>query len=193
MLGRLTALALLLVAGSSHAQEAMDLPLLEPSRMLIEGTSNKSDWTVDVTQLEGRIWLTIEDDSFRPDSMKFSTRVEDMKSGRSSIMDRLMYDALRSDEHPEILYSIGAEGITERGVVEDTTVWSTIGILDLAGVRDTLSASVRGYRDGDGHFVFEGSHAMSMREHDIEPPTAMFGALRTRDQITISFDLVFGE
>jgi hypothetical protein len=169
-------LLLVFLALANHAaaaQEVRELPLMEISSMRIWGTSNKSDWTVDVTEMTGQIWLNLSDDS--------------------TIMDRLMYEALKSDEHPAISYAIGPEGVTEVGAVEDTTVWATIGTLDLAGVRDTLAASIRGYRDGEGRFVFAGSHAMSMREHDIEPPTAMFGALRTREQITISFDLVFGE
>ena len=67
------------------------------------------------------------------------------------------------------------------------------GMLDLAGVRDTLATTVVGFEDTSGHFVFSGSRRMSMRQHDIEPPTAMFGALHTSEWVTIEFELVFGD
>lgn len=174
------------------AQEVRRLPLLEESTVRIEGTSNKSDWTVDVTEMEGMLWISNSDDGFEPDSVWFRARTEDLKSGRSSIMDRLMYRALKSDEHPDIVFTLGSSDI-ESLAGSDTTRWSTTGMLELAGVGDTLAATVAGYKDSNGRLVFAGSHSMSMREHDITPPTAMFGALRTREKITIQFTLVFGK
>lgn len=189
------ALALLVTfqAGSLRAQEISVLPLLEGSTVRIDGTSNKSDWAVDVTEMDGTLWLLESEAGFDPDSVVFRTRSAELKSGVSPIMDRLMYRALKSSTYPDIVYTLGSAGVV-RAAARDTMRWKTIGKLDLAGVTDTLSATVSGYKDAaTGRFVFAGSHRMSMREHDVTPPTALFGALHTSEWVTVSFRLVFGE
>jgi hypothetical protein len=160
--------------------------------MRIDGSSNKNDWSVEVTEMDGSLWLRSDDNGFIPDSVHFVVQSGELKSGRSTIMDRLMYRALKSTQYPDIVYTLSSTDVAgeARG---DTTSWTTTGTLDLAGVTDTVGTTVRGYRDPDGRFVFTGTHTMSMKEHDITPPTAMFGALHTREFVTIVFDLVFGD
>jgi hypothetical protein len=181
-----------LVVGQEYAaaQDGRVLPLLAGSSVKIEGTSNKSDWSVEATSMDGALWLG-DGAAIDPDSVYFTAKSEDLKSGRSTIMDRLMYDALKTDQFADIVYSLGSSGI-EAISPGDTASWNTIGSLELAGVTDTLGAEVWGYRDGS-RYVFSGTSSMSMREHDITPPTAMFGALRTREWVTIHFKLVFGD
>jgi hypothetical protein len=182
---------LLTPVSRAGAQESRVLPLLDGSSMRIDGTSNKSDWSVEVTNMEGLLWIE-DGDAITPDSVFFSARGEDLKSGRSTIMDRLMYEALKTDQYSDIIYTLGSSGIQTVSEDNDAASWNTIGTLELAGVRDTLGARVSGYRDG-GRYVFTGTSSMSMREHEITPPTAMFGALRTREWVTIHFNLVFGD
>ena len=185
------AIVLLLAADAVVAQEVRSLALTEGSKLVIDGTSNQSDWSVDVTQMEGAVWLSEDDGSFRPDSVFFKAPGAEMKSGKSPIMDRLMHRALKVTEHPDIVYTLGPAGIQD-GEPSDTTFWHTLGSLELAGVSDSLYSIVSGYKDGD-RYVFKGAHRMSMRQHDITPPTAMFGALHTSEWVTIAFELVFGE
>ena len=179
-----------LQTGKQSGLEAPSLPLIDGT-LRIDGTSNKSDWTVEVTEMDGMLWLSESGIGFDPDSVYFVTRGGDMKSGVSVIMDRLMYKALKTDQHPNIVYTLGSSGICRTGS-DDTLRWQTTGRLQLAGVSDTLSAIVTGVEEAPGRFVFTGSHTMSMREHGITPPTAMFGALHTSEWVTVRFRLVFG-
>ena len=183
-------LLVLLTAGRLWAQESRLLPLIDGT-LRIDGTSNKSDWTVEVTEMDGMLWLSESGTGFDPDSVYFVTRGGDMKSGVSVIMDRLMYKALKTDQHPDIVYTLGSAGIS-RAASDDTLRWQTTGSLWLAGVADTLSMIVNGVEETPGRFVFTGSHRMSMREHGVTPPTAMFGALHTGEWVTVRFRLVFG-
>lgn len=174
------------------SQNLQSFPLLEGSTMRIDGTSNKSDWSVEVTGMQGMLWGSLNDDGVEPDSVFFVTKSGDLKSGKSTIMDRLMYKALKSTEYPEIVYTLSSSGVVSEAA-DDTLRWSTSGALWLAGVSDTLAATVAGFKDSDGRHVFTGAHRMSMRQHEITPPTAMFGALHTSEWVTIVFRLVFGE
>lgn len=176
-----------------HAQGLNELRLLDESSVRIDGTSNQSDWTVDATVMSGRLWVRISEDGLDPDSVVFKVSSPELKSGRSPIMDRLMYDALNTTEHPEIAYALGPAGVEPAPAVEDTLYWNTVGLLTLVGVTDTVSTIVAGYRDADGRLVFSGTYPMSMRDYGITPPTALFGALRTREDVTIRFRLVFGD
>ncbi|HUF09007.1 MAG TPA: YceI family protein [Rhodothermales bacterium] len=186
----LLACLLALQTGDLVGQEARSLPLIDGT-LRIDGTSNKSDWTVEVTEMDGMLWLSESEAGFAPDSVYFVTRGGDMKSGVSVIMDRLMYKALKTDQHPDIVYTLGSTGIS-RASSDDTLRWQTTGSLWLAGEADTLSTIVTGVEEAPGRFVFTGSHRMSMREHGITPPTAMFGALHTSEWVEIVFRLVFG-
>jgi hypothetical protein len=160
--------------------------------MRIDGSSNKNDWSVEVDVMEGALWLSVQEDGYVPDSVYFMVPSGELKSDVSMIMDRLMYRALKTAQHPNIVYTLGSDGLVFESAT-DTTIWSTTGTLDLAGVTDTLGATVSSYEDADGNYVFAGAHTMSMKEHNIKPPTAMFGALHTREHVTIVFNLLFGE
>ena len=173
------------------AQELRQLPLLDESTMRIDGTSNQSDYSLDVNEMAGTLWLSTTEDGSEPDSVFFITQSGKLKSGKSSIMDRLMYKALKSSQYPDIVYTLGSSGVIGKSI-GDTLVWRTTGALYLAGVSDTLAATVAGLEESPGRFVYSGTHRMSMRQHDITPPTAMFGALHTSEWVTITFNLVFG-
>jgi hypothetical protein len=176
------------------AQVVTELPLLPESTVRIDGTSNKSDFSVEVADMTGKLWVVIAERGFEPDSVYFITKSGGLKSGKSSIMDRLMYKALKSTEYPDIVYQLGSSGVSDGGSKDGAqAIWNTSGTLELAGVVDTLAAAVSGVEESAGRFVFTGKHRMSMRDHGITPPTAMFGALHTSEWVMISFNLVFGE
>ena len=42
----------------------------------------------------------------------------------------------------------------------------------------------------DGHVRFTGQHPMLMSDFGMDPPSAMFGQLRTADEVVVHFDLV---
>lgn len=184
-------LATCLMAGwsTAAAQDARPVALSETSSMRIDGTSNKSDWSLTVDKVQGTVWIIDGQDGPRPDSVSFVTLPADFEGSKSTIMTRLMNDALNTSEHPEITYSVGPSGIIE-AAAGDTASWHTNGFLTVSGVTDTVYATVQGFAGADDTYVFRGTHRMSMKDHGIEPPTAMFGSLRTSEWVEIEFELV---
>ena len=160
----------------------------ESTSITIDGTSNRDDWTVTAEQFEGFVTLN-ENEGEAPDIIQASlvVKAQEMSGGRSSIMDRLMRDALKAREHNDIEFNL--TGVETDGNGDNFNV-VTNGDLTLAGVTRTIEVPLEGTRLSNGGYQFTGSYTLNMTEYEISPPTAMFGALVTGDEVIINFDIV---
>jgi hypothetical protein len=68
-----------------------------------------------------------------------------------------------------------------------TAEFDTVGRLSIAGVTRTLKMPVTVKALEDQQFEISGSTKIRMTDFGVTPPTAIFGLLRTGDQITIHF------
>ncbi len=152
------------------------------SKLWIDGTSNKSDWTVTASELAGT--LTLDADGM-PSAATVQVDATKIESNKSKIMDRLMYRALKTQEHPTITYTL----MSASGPQADTL--SAQGEVRVAGVTRAATLHVEWMSEDGGRVRIRGSHPMKMSDHGMKPPTAMFGALHTADDVVVSFDVVF--
>ena len=185
-------ISLLILYGVSGMQaSAQDRLELSPeSAVTIDGDSNQSEWTVVVDSLYG--WLEfVEGESGNPDVSGFELHVlsEEIVSNRSIIMDRLMYRALKTSEFEEIVYELTlAELVAIEGAPADTFALATTGNLSIAGITHEITTTIGGEALQDGSYHFAGSYPMKMTDYGMRPPTALFGALHTRDDVIVNFD-----
>lgn len=171
------ALVTVLACSETAAQDSIDFH--PESTITVDGTSNKSDWTVTATEFIGA--YTLEDDA--PASVELTIPVMQMKGGKSLIMDRLMRDALNAPEYPEIRFvSTAIEPAEDAG-------WDVTGDLTISGETQSIIVPVR--RSDIG--AFTGSVDLKMSDFGVKPPTAMFGSLRTADEITVNFTVMPAE
>lgn len=181
---RLSLFLILLVFSVFRPLAAQVTYLLDPeSTITIDGTSNKSDFSVVAEEFYGSV--TIQEGA--PVAATLTVVVAAMKSGRSSIMDRLMRGALKAEEHPEIVF------VLESATASQDGGWDLSGVLDFAGVTNPVIIRLTQATDEAGPKIFTGSYEMDMREYGINPPTAMFGALLTKAVVTIHFNLILSE
>lgn len=183
---RLRHLPLLLVfvlLQPAAAQESARLVLQPESKLWVEGTSNKNDWSVHAADVTGTI--DVADGQINQVSVDVAAGA--MKSNRSTIMDRLMHSALQAPEHPTISFVLDAPADGARG---DAFSLDAPGRLTLAGETRDVTISVEGERLDDGSIRFTGSHPLTMSDYGITPPTAMFGSLRTADDVVVHFEIV---
>ncbi len=178
---------LLLLVVRAQAQDPAVYAFQPESKLWIEGTSNKSDWTVNATVLAGNVSLKNPAAASGPGVEKVRLVVPSAKilSGKSTIMDRLMHKTLQVEEHPEIVYELTS---AEAGA--NALALLTHGRLTLAGVTKNVDVPVQGQQLADGKMRFTGSHTLLMTDYGMKPPTAMFGALHTGDEVVVHFDLV---
>ena len=175
------ALTLLFVFALLPAQ-AQTLTLLPESKLWVAGTSNKSDWTVDATEVKAEMAATAD----AINNVKVTVASAKVVSNKSSIMDRLIHDALKVSEHPTITYDL-SEAV--KGVNGKTFSTKTKGKLTLAGVTKAVDITVSGERLDGGKLRLKGSTPLKMTDFGITPPSAMFGALRTANDVTVHFDI----
>ncbi len=160
---------------------AQDVAIATDSQIAIDGTSNKSDWTVTASEIRGE--ATIGEDG-NPTSFKLIVPVSEIESNTSSIMDRLMYKTLKSDEHPLITFELSSLEMTEES---DTAV--ARGNLTIAGVTNEASVEVTRVPGSEASARYTGIHVLRMTDFGMKPPSAMFGALHTGDEVTVRFDV----
>lgn len=189
LLGCAVALALLGTQPAA-AQADVEYSVQPASKLWVEGTSNKSDFSVNASTVEGSFDISGSGADVSVASGEIAVQAKDLKGGKSTIMDRLMYDALMVDEHPTITYHLAAAENATAAASDGTFTLATTGKLTLTGTTKDVEIEVTGAPQADGSIRFTGSHALKMSDYGMTPPTAMFGALRTSDDVTIHFDIV---
>lgn len=158
----------------------------EGSTVFIDGTSNKSDWTVEASEMTG----TFEMEGGNVVSAQFSVATASIKGSAGVIQNRLITKALKTPTHPDITFSLIE--VTGSEDVEGGTRLSTTGTLMIAGVEQEIALDVM-VSEADGGLRFVGEHPISMPDYKMKPPTAMFGALHVAKEVLVRFDVVAGQ
>jgi polyisoprenoid-binding protein YceI len=156
----------------------------DQSTAVVIGTSTLHDWESDVEEIKGQ--ATIETNSGQLTAipeMSVQFKVESIKSGKSR-MDRITYDALQSEDHPEIHFEI-----KEVLSVQGNKVKAS-GNLSIAGFKKEVI--VEGALMENGNKIqISGNHAIDMTDFQIDPPTAMLGTIKVGKDIELKFDITF--
>jgi len=154
------------------------------SSLSIDGTSTLHDWTITAEGMKGSADIDLSSGLSGISDLNFSVVVEGLKSGKGG-MDKNTYKALNEDKYPNITYSLQkVNSIKPAG--SNTYTLATTGMLDIAGTKKPVNMNVTATVSG-GTVKFEGSYPMKMTDFNIEPPTAMFGTIKTGDEITVKY------
>lgn len=176
----------LFVTGGLMAQTIYEV---KSHSIVVSGTSNLHDWTADVEKVTG-LFKVIAENGKISDVQNVDLKIDarSFKSSKGSIMNSKINDALNSKKFPEINFKATKLGaISEKGGVNQI---SSSGILTIAGTNQNVSIDAIGKVLPTGEIEFTGSKKVKMTDFKVEPPTAMFGALTTGDEVTITFKIV---
>lgn len=187
------------LVGLGNAQTSADSVVTytasDKSSMTISGTSTVHDWEADVKTFKTTLKLlpaAAEVQTPKADHYKGVTLqvpVKEIESGKGG-MNNKIYGALKEEDHPNITFALD-EVTNISSSTEDTTfTLSLSGSLTVAGnTRDITINNVKGVQHAGGVYQYTGSTSMKMTDFDVEPPSAMFGAIKAGDKITVSFDV----
>jgi len=157
----------------------------------IKGTSNLHDWTETVGTVSGNGTVNWNSDkSFNLDAMSISMTVRSIKSTEGSVMNNNTYKALKADADPEITLKLNNPVKSIHPISNGTSILANVN-LTIAGVTRTINMPVNIYMQEQQKLIVEGSQTINMTDYGIKPPTALFGALKTGNAITISFKTSF--
>jgi hypothetical protein len=180
----------LLTTAAHHEQ----LYILPSSTLSISGTSNVTDF--DCCCDENFTPIPYEVESLAATQLKVSNSqlripVQELDCG-NRIMNKDMREALRADEHPYIDIRPGAIQLHQAPPI-NSGQWVTLSAtaeVSLAGVTKNLDLHVKARRLADNRWRIRSQKELCMLDFEVEPPTAMGGLIKVRDEITIHFDLL---
>lgn len=190
----LTLLITVFFANNSISQDNIDNSLelnniknLKESSLVINGTSTLHDWDSKAEKTEAYILLNNTPNQI--EKLYLDVVVESIANSKGSkMMDNLTHKALKSKDFPKISYSfLNAEVLQE---VEDNRELELIGDLTIAGKKNRVAIKTQIIKTGS-EIILKGSHKLLMTDYGVEPPTALFGTVKTGDEITVEFLIKF--
>ncbi|HYR28648.1 MAG TPA: YceI family protein [Thermoanaerobaculia bacterium] len=170
-------LTILTLALAALAASAERFAPATGSLIRVEGTSTLHEWTMEGADIKGQI------DSTAPNAT-VTIPVASIRSSHAK-MDKLMSEALKAKQFPEIRYELIEATQIPDGAASFTT--KTKGRLTIAGVTREIAIDVQGSRGSDGRYVLTGTAPVKMTSFGIKPPVAMMGTIKTGDDVKVTF------
>lgn len=156
----------------------------EKSQLSIFGTSSLHDWEIEAENFTGNSDITLKDDNLVINKLSFNVPVKSLKSGKSA-MDDNTYKALKAKDHPTISYKL--EKVISAKPSSDGFDLRTSGLLTIAGTTKTIEMPVKA--NTVNGIQFTGETTFNMSDYGVDPPTALFGTIKTGDKVTIKFNV----
>ena len=153
------------------------------STVKINGTSTLHDWESVVENKEITFSASVKDGVVTIEKLSLSVEVASIKSGKE-VMDNKTYEALKESDYPNITFLLN-EPLT----VNSNGKAIAKGTLSLAGVKKEVEVEGNAKANNNAQIAIEGSYTLNMKDYNITPPTAMFGTIKTGEEITVIFDL----
>jgi polyisoprenoid-binding protein YceI len=163
--------------------------VLTESKLVVDGTSNLHDWTIEAKAMSGKASVTIEAGDLKAlKSLDFSVEVEQLKSGKSG-MDKNTFKALKSTSHKNISFKL-VKVVKMTTVSDNNYTIETQGDLTIAGatkrINQTFTVKLIGKK-----MVFSGKQKLDMTVYGVEPPKALMGTIKTGKDVTVDFKVTY--
>jgi len=189
-----TLVTILFLTGSLFAQD-VTLNIQGTPQITIDGDSNVRSWDADVKSVSADLVLTnienitldnITAESFK--SMTITMPVESIDSGSRSLT-RNIKNYLKEDDHPNITFTLNR--VTDIQIENDSAIITAEGVINAAGKDHTVTMNVNASMNPDGSINFNGEQELLMTSFDIDPPTAVMGTVRARDEFKVIYNVNF--
>jgi polyisoprenoid-binding protein YceI len=172
------------------------LTLGPESTVRVQGKSNIRNWSCATSAFE----TTLDVDSSAPRGessrsggpkagLSVTVPVRSLKCGRDK-MDSDLYRTLKADSFPEIRFALVSYRVLRTLVVPDSFWATAAGELTVAGKTKAVEVKLRGQRESGGAVSAEGGVKLLMTDFGIDPPTALFGVIRTKNAIEVNFNVL---
>ncbi len=160
------------------------------SELAIIGTSTLHEWKAVAGEVRGiPETISLDGDLLSIDALTISASVESLDGGRGPSMNSKIQKALKNSTHPEVTFVV-TDPIQMNMAEQDSKGYPIQGELSIAGETQSIElwTTVEMLED---KIHISGSKDMKMTSFKIEPPSAMFGQIKTNDDITIQFDVYY--
>ncbi|MCW9707296.1 YceI family protein [Fodinibius salsisoli] len=166
----------------------------ETSTLVIKGTSTIHDWEADVEKMDINIALepaTLQQDPITNPVANFSilVPVESIESGKGR-MNRKIYGALEKDDYPQIKFELTKAELVESNASSESFELNSSGTLTIKGNSRDITFPVKATQVDGNNFRFEGSYSINMKDYDVDPPSAMFGTIKSGEEVEVVFNIL---
>lgn len=182
---------LVLFMGTVLASNAQTKYFLDnnSSNLVVEGTSSIHDWEMEANDLKSAIVLRFNENTLTTiEHVDFASPAKKILSD-NSIMNSKTHDALKVDKNPEIIFTL--KSVNHLDVNGNSISGVVTGNLKIAGIARTIRINFKGKMNPDHFVTLSGTVPLKMSDFDIDPPTAMLGALKTGDDIKVHFEFLY--
>ena len=157
------------------------------AKLVVSGTSTVHDWEIDVEHFKCDATVSLnEKQGISISGINFTCKAEDVKS-HNRIMDNKTFDALKGDKFPQIKFN-SSELVLIPTSGSDA---KAKGKLTIAGKTNDVTLQFKAVTENQNQMSVKGETHLKLSDFNIDPPTAMMGALKTGDEITITYNVVF--
>jgi len=158
------------------------------TKISIAGTSTLHNWDMNSEKADCDISFNFDGANITSlSSLVFTVQAETLKSDHKGL-DKNAYKALNIEKYPVISFSSNFANIRSNG--PNSYVISAKGKLTISGVsKEVWLAGVTTINPSDMSVQTVGSAKIKMTEYNVAPPTFMFGAMKTGDEITVKFNV----
>lgn len=152
----------------------------------IAGTSTMHDWTMTSKEVtyQADFELNADGTPTKLNTVSVTLPAESLKSGKGA-MDNNAYKSLKTDKHKQITFQLTSSKLNGK-------VITCSGNLTIAGTTKPVDIDVT-YEAKNGSLVCKGSRKIKMTDFNVEPPSFMFGSVKTGDEITVTFDVTLSQ
>jgi len=154
------------------------------SSMTISGTTNVHNFTSKVSKISGELDFS----SNQPKTLTVEVPVRSIVSGEK-LMDKKTYDTFKDQVNPTIVFKMTEVNSV---VVNGNNVTASVtGNLSMGGSTKKITLKVNGNEVKPGVYTFSGSTQLKMSEFNMKAPTAMLGAMKVGDAVTLKYNVTF--
>ncbi|MXV38091.1 YceI family protein [Flavobacteriaceae bacterium Ap0902] len=156
---------------------------LQSADLRVSGTSTLHDWEMKSSKASGSLKGNVSSTSVSSISdINVKMPIKTLKSGKSG-MDSKAYDAMKADKFSNATFELTSAKKSGNG-------WLLNGYFTLAGKKKSVSLKVS-ETTSSGVVTLKGSYPFKLSEYGVKPPTAMFGSIKTGNDVKISFTVKF--
>jgi polyisoprenoid-binding protein YceI len=192
MLASLPALA---QVGNTPASIALagDEMVYQPSPesfIWIEGSSNVNEFTCKSDRVRGQARVTPNTDGTDETSVEVFIPVKGLDCGKRQ-MNRDLYRTLKADDHPDIQFElIQAYIVGPAPGNGNSFIIRVEGELTVAGSTRHIIFDAEGEMSATNRYSIRGKKDILMTDFGLEPPTALLGLVKARDELVVHFELL---
>lgn len=185
------AITLLVAFSFGQAQSFYKIEANEAKDVTLYGTSSLHDWEMDALSSTGNAQFVFDAGTghqlLSMKSLSFVLLVADLKSNNNGL-NANAYEALKADKYKDIRFTSTSSTVAK--AKEGFTI-NLKGNLTIAGVTKEIEFFMHCTVNGDGSVNTKGSYKLKMTDYNVIPPSFMWGAMKTGDDLTLAFNVIY--